>query len=170
MHVIKAVAIETSKHVHYVIESYSSVKSTWMWLMVTLCLNNTPSMSIIIIAECIIKPLLLNINTTKYDHFVFYWDSRMSISWLRSYSLNSFYFIPCIWGETVMIEIIHCVFSIPAPKYYHLMINDYCTVTQSIKRLRFTLRFDKFPFEVFENRTFIKFSKSLYSVLTSKNI
>jgi len=69
-----------------------------------------------------------------------------------------------------MIEIIHGVFTVPAPKYYHLMIYDYCAVTQSIKRLRFTLSFNKFPFEVFENGAFVKFSESLCTILPSKNI
>ena len=152
MHVVEASAIETTQHVHDVIESYCSVKCSRVWLMVALCLNYIPCTSVIIIGECIIKPLLLNIDSAKYYHFVFYWDSWMTISRLRSYSFDSFDFIPGVWGyilihnrkditETVMIEIVHGVFSIPAPKYYHLMVNDYCTVTKSIKRLRFALGF-----------------------------
>ncbi len=47
-----------------------------------------------------------------------------------------------ILTETVLVEIIHGVFTVPSAKNYHLMINYNRTMTQSVERGSLTLWFN----------------------------
>ena len=97
MHVIKSRTVESSKYVHYIVESYSSVKGARLWLLVSLSLNYIPWVRVIIIAEYIVEPLLFNINSSKNNHLIFNGYCRVSIPWLWPYPFDSLDFIPSVW-------------------------------------------------------------------------
>ncbi len=111
--VIQSCSIETTDNIHYVVENYRLVERSLLWNCAR-CINSTPLSILNLIAKQIIETLLTGVDSAEDKNSLFHDNSGVSVAWLRSDALESPNFKPKIGREAILVDIIHCVVTIPA--------------------------------------------------------
>lgn len=105
------------------------------WLRVltlSICFYFCPFSFFELISIDIIEPCLLGINTTKNYHALIACYCSVSVPWRRSYSSNSFYFVPVLRSKRKLIDIIKSVMAVPTSKNKHRVLVNYCCMTKPV--------------------------------------
>lgn len=97
VHVVQSLPVKASNNVHYVSKNNSSVESSGLRVLPSaICLNLRPLSLLELVSEDVVIPNLAGVNATKYNHALVTRYSSVSVPRLRSYSPNSFDFVPVL--------------------------------------------------------------------------
>ena len=115
----------------------------------------------------VIEPLLVGIHSTKYVNIASANNSGVPVPWLGRRSVGSVDFIPIIRQETVLVDIVHGVVTIPAAKNKHGVLEYNGRVTEPVKWLAsLTLYFFPFVLSV-SDAALVHVAESFFAVVAT---
>ena len=80
----------------------------------------------------IVESLLICVYSSKYVDVASTYYGWVTVSGLRGWAIGSVDFVPVVWKETVLENVIHCIMAVPATEDKHWILKNYCGMAESV--------------------------------------
>lgn len=110
-------------------------------------LDRTPLSGLYFIGKEVVESLLVSVDSSEDEDCVAQQNRCVSVTRFRSHSFQSADLEPKLRRETVLVDVVHRVVTVPPSNHEHRIVTDNGSMSESIQRLSSSC-LDLFPFKL----------------------